>query len=1005
MDAFDPRKFDWPMPIPPEGDEPAAGEALQLAAEGIREDLRRLPDDVAQAFVDLLARSFDDSPAPEESVASVERLLHHNPDHAAEFVKLALADTTTFRRLFASLGFSRPLGRHVARGGWRLLMALSDAELAQPLSAALVAEKARVRIAAGEDSRAALRRNHHDLSLRVLLREALLQRPLEEIGGEISALADGALNVALELVRAEFRDKRGWVEVPNFRFCVLAMGKHGGEELNYSSDIDLIFVFEGDGPAGLSGLKYAVRLAEGMIPLLDEVTDEGFVFRVDTRLRPEGKLGNLARSVQSSIDYYHNFGSTWERQALLKARPCAGDIALGAAMIEALQPWVFRKYLTVEEISQLQEVKRQIERRTDERAETFLDVKTGFGGIRDIEFVTQFLQLLNGGRLLGVRRRATLHALDALAAQGVLRRAEADELAGAYRFLRAIEHRLQLWEGNQTHTLPQAAEDLARVGRAMGFKGAKRLDAARLLLTRLRAHTLRSRGLMVRLFAGLFDKPLREESELVLDPDMDAARAAGVLKRYGFSNTSGAFHAIRELAQESTENRLYAPRARKYLASMMPALLGFASASPDPDATLRNFERIAANLGAKTMLFELVAEDPRALQIFGGIASQSDWLSDILATRPGLVDEFIDNLQTFAALDRKRLRADLRLRIEGAESPREALHWQRDSELLRIGLFDITGRTPLPETLRELCTLAEVILDAALSDAIARESERAALAADPREHLAVVGMGKLGSGALNYASDLDLVFAYEPGALADAGAEPAFWSRVVRRLIDSLGGDRRLYEVDLRLRPHGSKGSLAVTIDELRRYLGAGAGFWERIAACRARLIGHVNFAGRRAAEAVRTFCYGGGGDATQIREMRTRIEQAAPKDDLKRGRGGTLDIEFMLAHLQLAHGAKTPALQQPDVFEALAVCREQGLVDARSHDAVVEAYVFLRQCLNRMQLFDGKPHDELPPVDAREGFAVRMGYTAGAQSAAEQFAEELTWHRSEAREAFERFV
>jgi len=1011
MSEPDPRHLDWPAPVPPDGDEllPDAAGALQVAAEGIREDLQKLPDTTAQAFVDLLARCFEKSPAPEESVAGIERALRNSPGNVAEVVTAALSDPAAFGRLFVALGHSRALARHVARGGWRAILKLDDAALAVPLTQTIVAEGARARIAAGEDARAALRKNHHDCALRVLLREVLLKRPLEEIGREISALADGALAVALEQVRLEFTLKRDWHEPPDFRFCVIAMGKHGAEELNYSSDIDLMFVFEGNGPRGLAGQQYAVKLGEQLIPMLDAVTEDGMVFRVDTRLRPEGKRGRLARSVQSTLDYYHSFGSTWERQALLKARPCAGDVALGAAMLEKLQGWVFRKYLTVDEINQIQELKRTIERRTDERAETFLDVKTGFGGIRDIEFVTQFLQLMNGGRITELRQRATLPALQALARHGVLRHSEAGELADAYRFLRGLEHRLQLWEGAQTHTLPQDAASLSRIGRALGFGGPRRLDPARQLLTRLRAHTLHSRGLMVRLFAGLFGSPAAEESALVLDPDLDPARAKEILGRYRFADVSGAHAAIRELAQESSENRLYAPRARKYLASMMPALLEYAGGSPDPDATLRNFERVVANLGAKTMLFELVAEDPRALEIFGSIAAHSDWLSDILARRPGLVDEFIDGLQTFAALDRQRLEDDLQQRVRGAETPLDALFWQRDVEMLRIGLFDVTGRTPLPETLRELCVLAEVVLGAAMDDALARETARdkTIVLGEPREHLCVIAMGKLGSGALNYASDLDLVFTYEPGAIEPA-AEPAFYARAVRRALDTLtsSGERgKLYDVDLRLRPHGSKGTLVVTLEELGRYLATEAGFWERIAACRSRVLRPQGQAGRHADALLRAFCYAGG-NAAQVREMRARLEETGQPHDLKRGAGGTLDVEFLLAHLQLTHGAQVPELQQPDVFKVLAACREHGLIDSRSHDAISESYAFLRQCLNRMQLCDGKPHDELPQGPGLETFAQRMGYKpGGGQSAAEQLSAELDWHRGAARKAFERFV
>ncbi|MCC6466118.1 MAG: bifunctional [glutamate--ammonia ligase]-adenylyl-L-tyrosine phosphorylase/[glutamate--ammonia-ligase] adenylyltransferase [Planctomycetes bacterium] len=1016
MNEPDPRTLDWPMPAPEAADEPAptAGEVLQAAAEGIREDLQRVPDSDAANFVDLLARAFDGSPAPEESVTAVERLLRRDAAAVGEFVTVALKAPAAFLRLFVVLGHSRLLGRYLEAGGWRWFLAADEAALAAPVTAHAVADAARALIASGRPVLPALRENHHSFLLRVLYQEAVLKRPMEEVARGISATADGALQAALCCAAAELRARGSPAEPPGLRFCVIALGKHGAEELNYSSDIDVMFVFSGEHPGAQA---WAVKLAERLIPLLDQVTEEGLVFRVDTRLRPEGKRGRLARSVQSTLDYYHSYGTTLERQALLKARACAGDLELGQAMLEKLQPWVFRKYLSVEDINRMQEVKRVIEKRTDLRAETFLDVKTGFGGIRDIEFITQFLQLLNGGRLPQLRERGTLPALRALAAHGVLKQAEAGELAQAYEYLRAVEHRLQLWEGVQTHTLPSAPAELARIGRCLGLGGERRLDAARQLATRLRAHTLRSRGLMVRLFAGLFSSASHAESELVLDPDLEQAQAAPVLGRYGFRDLSGAYHAIRELAEESPENRLYAPRARKYLASIMPHLLEFVAATPDPDATLRNFERIVANLGAKTMLFELIAEDPRALRIFGTIAAQSDWLSGMLAGRPGMVDEFIDELQTFTALDPARLRADLHSRMASAREPAEGLFSQRDAEVLRIGLLDITGRTPLPETLRELCVLAETLLDAALDEALRVELSRDLdgrpardlLQDAPRERLAVVGLGKMGSGAMHYASDLDLVFVYDPAAMADPAQAQTFYARVVRRVLDLLtaAGERgKLCDVDLRLRPRGRAGTLATTPEELERYLQGDAGYWERIAACRARVLPGSGAIAARVAGILERFVYGAPADAAQMLDMRARVQREAAAGDLKRAAGGTMDIEFVLAHLQMRHGREQPALRNPDVLALLEAARQSGLLDARTSDELTESYTFLRQAINRLQLHSGQPLDAVPEGEELEAYARRLGYAAsGGMAAGAQLLQELAYHRGRVQAAVQRIV
>jgi [glutamine synthetase] adenylyltransferase / [glutamine synthetase]-adenylyl-L-tyrosine phosphorylase len=1006
----DPRKFDWPIPEPDSAEEQAlvADESIQAAAEGLQKDLARLPAPLGERFAELLADCFDHSPAPSESVLSIERAFAAAPESILPLVEAALLSPRSFRRMFTLLGHSRLLSRHLLRHGWREFLQLGEDDLAHPITAEDVAQRTRERVSEGTSIRHAMRLTHHQFAARVLYREAVLQRPLTEIGAEISALADGAIAVALEHAQVEFK-KRGGPD--DLRFCVIAMGKHGGNELNYSSDIDLMFVYESAAP---DAQRHAVRLAEGLIPLIDDVTEHGRVFRVDTRLRPEGKRGRLARSLQSTVDYYYSFGSTWERQALIKARPAAGDLPLGDELIERLSGWVFRKYLTVEEINRIQGLKRTIEQRTDQRAETFTDVKTGFGGIRDIEFVTQFLQLMNGGRIPELRARDTLTALDMLARHGVLNPHEALELADAYRFLRAVEHRLQLWEGMQTHTLPTNAADLARVGRCLGLRGPKALDPARRLVHMLQAHTLKSRGLMVRLFAGLFDAHnTPAESLLVMDPDLTPEAAGEILKPYGFKDTAAAFRAIRDLARESPENRLYEPRARKYLASMMPTLLEFCAESPEPDFTLHNFERVCAKLGAKTMLFELVAEDPRALRVFGSIAAHSRWLTDILTRRPGLVDEFTDELQTFTVLSREQLAADLKQRTSYAADFADALHWQRDVELLRIGLFDVTGRTPLPETLRELSTLAEVLLEAALHHALKLELERLKddrPVAELADALAVIGMGKLGAGALNYASDLDLVFTYLPGSFDDAADAQTFFNRVTRRVREILGGagERgKLYEVDLRLRPHGGASSLAVSTDELERYLNSQADYWERIAATRARVLNPDTPAGKRAQQLIEDFCYGRPPDVEKVREMRARIERESPGNALKRGAGGTLDIEFMLAHLQMVHGANEPRMRSPQLFETMQAARDLGLLSLRDHDAAAGAYAFLRQVVNRLQILDGVSRHELPADEAGlEVFARRLGYKeGGGLSAAGQLTEELNWHRQSARKVYERVV
>ncbi|MCF6228340.1 MAG: hypothetical protein L3J82_06715 [Planctomycetes bacterium] len=998
MQQSDPKDYDWPLPTP-QSDEAAAMEdtaSLQACAESIRSGLRHLSEATVFKFIDTLSRVFDESASPKRSVSCLEILFRNYAD-AEGFVEAALKNTTTFHVWFKLCGHSQPLGNYLARHGWREFFEGGVDDLLQPVTREFVQRRISERVTNGSDIKAALRLTCQECSMRTLYHESIRQQPLEIIGQEISAIADGCIQSALDNLRTP----------DDFKFCVLAFGKLGGCELNYSSDIDLVFIFEGDKAAA----RKAKLLAEKTVALLNDVTEHGRVFRVDTRLRPEGKRGRLAPSVQATADYYFSYGSTWERQALLKARPCAGDIEIGDALLERLQVWVYRKYLTSEEINQMKTLKRIIEKRTDDRDESFRDVKTGFGGLRDIEYVVQFLQLLNGGRLPAVRNRATLPALKALAENGILHAEEAGQLADGYRFLRAVEHRLQLEHGMQTHTLPNDLHGLLFIARAMGVQAERQIDITRRFVSKLQAHTICIRGLLLRLFAGLFiEDTASNHSELVLDPDMTVERATPLLEPYGFSDPEGAFKLIRELSEESTENRLYAPRARKYLASMLPALLDYCAESPDPDFTLRNFEKIVSSLGAKTILFELIAEDPRALWIFGAIAAHSHWLSDILSRRPGLVDEFIDELQTFTSLDRARLENDLSSREEFAGDAIDAMHWQRDVELLRIGLFDISGRTPLYETLRELAVLAEVLLEKAVSlalEEILSRKEFAKIEPDKAaSNLAIVCMGKLGAGALNYASDLDLVFIYTPDAFLDTSTAKAFYARVVRRVKDLMaahGDFRKLYEIDLRLRPHGGSSSLAVSFAEFERYLSDSAGFWERLAATRSRVICRNEDLSKSLTKMLHGFAFNDGPDATAAREMRLKIEREGKTNLLKRGSGGTLDVEFLIAHLQQKHAAAVPELCEPDLIRCLQILLDRNLIAAEDFDILSGGYAYLRQVVNRLQVLDGVSRHEIIGEEQADVFARRLGYKG--TDASRGFLDELNWHRTKIREVFDRLL
>ncbi len=466
---------------------------------------------------------------------------------------------------------------------------------------------------------------------------------------------------------------------------MLAFGKHGGEELNYSSDIDLMFLYDADGAThgGLSSIgndEFHARVASEVIRLLSAHTGHGQAYRVDARLRPEGKRGPLARSLASTLTYYDTLGRTWERQALIKVRPVAGDLELGVRFLQAIESFVYRKYLTFAEINEIKAVKRRIEQIASRAGLSHTEVKTGRGGIRDIEFTIQFLQLLNGGDIPELRQRTTLLAMEALERVGCLTDQEYRVLDDAYRFLRKTEHRLQLLFDLQTHQLPESPEELTKLALRMGYRRKSEIrnpkseirnpksenDAssdcgtriADLFLADYREKTEPTHRILEHLlhqtFAGEGGQA-EPESDLILDPNPEPETIRGVLGRYPFRDPQAAYQNLTQLAQEEVPF-LSTRRCRHFLASIAPSLLRALAETPDPDMALVNLEKVTRSLGAKTILWELFSFNPPSLKLYVDLCAWSQFLSEILINNPGMIDELLDSL----VLNQPRTAAELR---------------------------------------------------------------------------------------------------------------------------------------------------------------------------------------------------------------------------------------------------------------------------------------------------------------------------------------------------------
>jgi glutamate-ammonia-ligase adenylyltransferase len=891
---------------------------------------RNVPVDALRELCTPLGRLLPRCPDPDMSLNNLERFLA-NPAGVQLLPQLLENRGRTLEILLQLFSTSQALSDQLVNHPDYLDM-LRVPLRRSPSQAELQAQLQAEVDAAFEDSAVlrVFRRFRRRQLLRIGTNDVIRDRPLEEITRDISRVADVALEVALAtaLRHAGKRFGQPMTAAGQPAQCViLAFGKHGGEELNYSSDIDLMFVYDEEGvtrghrTTSVSNDEFYARVVGEVVRLLSAHTDRGQAYRVDLRLRPEGQRGPLARSLASTLSYYDTMGRTWERQALIKVRPVAGDLALGASFLQAVEPFVYRKYLSVAEINEIKAIKRRIEHKASQAGVSDTEVKTGRGGIRDIEFTIQFLQLLNGGDLPEVRQRNTLLAVQALERVGCLTDQEYRVLDDAYRFLRKTEHRLQLLFDLQTHHLPDNEEELRKLALRMGYtprRGAAPVRAPRrrrrsplddappdsspdvrdLLVEPMDAflHDYREKTeptrrildhLLHQTFAGEAGAA-EPESDLILDTNPDPETIRAVLGRYPFRDVPGAYQNLTQLAQESVPF-LSTRRCRHFLASIAPALLRAVAETPDPDMALMNLEKVTSSLGAKTILWELFSFNQPSLKLYVDLCASSQFLSEILINNPGMIDELLDSLVLNQPRTAAELRTELAELCRGAADLEPILHSFQDKELLRIGVRDILGKDSIRDTTAALSDLAETILvqvappqypPLAKRYGVPTLSEGAR--AGERSRYVLLALGKLGGRELNYHSDVDLMFVYEgdgrtlppPGASRFERFTQTdnfhFFTELAQRIIRAmsyLGPMGRLYQVDMRLRPTGGSGSLVVPLREFCRYFMAGpesstsqegvAQLWERQALTRARVVHGDEDFGREVTAAVAQGAYG----------------------------------------------------------------------------------------------------------------------------------------------------
>ncbi len=776
--------------------------------------------------------------------------------------------------------------------------------------------------------------------LRTMARDISGAAGLDEVCGTMSALAEVAIGEALAFLEPR-------VEGARPELTVVGMGKLGGGELNVSSDVDLVFLYPEEDDA-TSKLEFFTRLGRRLIAALDERTADGFVFRVDMRLRPWGDSGALATSFDALEEYFVTQGREWERYAWIKARALGSDRENGP-LAAIVRPFVYRKYLDYGAFAAMRELHAQI-REEVARRELSDQIKLGPGGIREIEFIAQAFQLIRGGRDPALQIRPTRAVLALLARRRLLPDAASEELSEAYVFLRRLEHRLQYLDDAQTHELPENPGDRLLVARAMGFASWDSFRAA------LDARRARVSWHFEQLFS-VEDTPRHALSALWAGSDKAEERLA----QLGFRDAAGAAARLALVRSGGRYNGLpQASRAR--FDALIPRIVEESAAREDPDATLKRFLELIETVSRRAAYLALLDEHPAILARLAQLLDASSWAAEYLNRHPVVLDELLDARALLARPDWRAFALELRaqLAVRQADEERQ-MDWLREAhhaQVFRLLAQDLSGELGVERLADHLSDLADVMLQAALELCWTQLSTRYRDA--PR--FAIVGYGKLGGKELGYASDLDLIFLYgDPDDRA-----PEIYARLAQRLsrwLTSRTAAGVLFDIDLRLRPEGGSGLLVSSIDAFRRYQRESAWTWEHQALTRARFCAGEATLGAEFEEERRAILRIPRDEAKlrgDVLSMRERLLQGHPNEsdlfDLKHDRGGMIDIEFIVQMLVLAHAHRRPELTaNSGNIALLKLSAKLGLVPGDSADAVADAYREYRRRQHRLRLNGAK--------------------------------------------------
>lgn len=959
-----------PNPSTQRPTQPSVGR-LGLVAPTARADLDRLGWNT-DAHVALLW-SLSRAPDADSALRAMVRIADALEADWAELSALLVTDTSLRGRLFAVLGSSLALGDHLVAHplSWRLL----HGDVTLPSRAELLDdfERLAAEIAGTAGASHVLQTYYRD---RILVLAALDVAPTVEnepvlpyvtVGEHLSDLADAALGAALVVAT---RTVCG--DDPGPRLAVIAMGKCGARELNYVSDVDVIFVAE-------AADSVTTRVAGEMMRFAGET-----FFEVDAALRPEGKAGQLVRTLESHVAYYQRWAKTWEFQALLKARAAVGDPELGEQYIDALMPMVWTACDREDFVPDVQAMRRRVEELVPAGVRT-RELKLGKGGLRDVEFAVQLLQLVHGRNDDSLHVASTVDALAALGSGGYIGRDDTANLTASYEFLRLLEHRLQLQRLKRTHLLPEDGDDEAWrwLARAAHIRPDGQHDALGVLREDLRRQNTR----VSRLHAKLFYQPLLEVGNQ-FGPGLTTAAAERQLAALGYEGPQSALTHLAALTSSSG-------RRGTVQQVLLPTLLDWLSDTPDPDAGLLAYRRISEELGDQRWFLSTLRDESAVAKRLMRVLGTSAYVPDLLMRAPEVIRQYADGPQGPKLLD---VEPDAVFRALVASAGRHAdparaiaaARTLRRRELARVASADLLGLLPVVDVCRALTSVWVAVLQAALEVVIRANSSTDG----PLARIAVIGMGRLGGGELGYGSDADVMFVCEPTEGAGAADESAAvrWAigvaEQVRTLLGQPSSDPPL-EVDAGLRPEGRNGSLVRTLASYEQYYAQWAQPWEIQALLRAhRVAGDLELGERFLLMVDRTRYPADGVSADTVREIRrikARVDAerlprgADPNTHTKLGRGGLADVEWTVQLLQLRYAHKVPTLHNTSTLEALDAIEAAQLIEGDEADTLRQAWLTATRARNALVLVRGKPTDQLPgPGRQLNAVAVAAGWPSG---------------------------